>query len=768
VRQPAAAVGGGGGWKWYVLLAAVMAVTLVSYANSVTNDFVFDDIHLIAEHPLKGGVGKIPQLLGMGGRWGSAYRPVRMISYAIDYSLNEWIWGKVWGGGRKEAGLTPAGYHIGNWVYHLVTVLLVFLVTRRLAGSMGVGLLAAGLFALHPVHTDSVTYLSGRRDILFTLFYLLGFYYFLRYRETGKWQWLAGTCAAYGLSLGSKEMGVTLPLICLSYDVVKGYRRDDAVRGEGRGYARELLEAFKGALAGSWLFYGAIFVGACWYGYYKVFVKSPSFQKTYYGDSALTTFLTMGKVVVHYLRLLVYPIRLNADYSYDAFPLSSSLFEPGTLGAFAVLGVLVYAAWRLMRWRAMAGFGVIWFVVTLLPVSHIIPHHELLAEHYLYVPSVGLVLTAGMLLEGMAGRGRNGRWVWAWVAAVLVLFSLRIADRNRDWRDGLSLWGKTVITAPRCARAHANLCGAYADAGLPDKAIGACEQALAIKPDQIEAHNNLGAAFARKGFFDKAVVEYQKALTLRPYYAKAHLNLGYAYFKSGKSDEALYEYGQAQQINPRYPEIYNGRGVVLVERGDYEQGIAEYRRALEIAPDYAEAHYNLGLARLKTGQVDSAIEAFLNACTANPGYADAYLNLGTAYSSRSDTEKAIAAFTRALELKPDYAEALYNLGVVYERKGELEQAAAAYERARALSPDRFSLLNNLGNVYFRQGRIDEAIAAYKRALQLKEDFAGTHNNLAMAYFKAGEYALAMKHADRAQELGFSVNPQLVQDLLPYR
>ena len=234
VRQPAVAAGGGGGWKWYVLLAAVMAVTLVSYANSVTNDFVFDDIQLIAEHPLKGGVGKIPQLLGMEGGWGSAYRPVRMISYAIDYSLNEWIWGKVWGGGRKEAGLTPAGYHIGNGVYHLVTVLLVFLVTRRLAGSMGVGLLAAGLFALHPVHTDSVTYLSGRRDILFTLFYLLGFYYFLRYRETGKWQWLAGTCAAYGLSLGSKEMGVTLPLICLSYDVVKGYRRDDAVRGRAR------------------------------------------------------------------------------------------------------------------------------------------------------------------------------------------------------------------------------------------------------------------------------------------------------------------------------------------------------------------------------------------------------------------------------------------------------------------------------------------------------------------------------------------------------
>jgi tetratricopeptide (TPR) repeat protein len=748
-----------------VLLAAVMVVTLLSYANSVTNDFVFDDIQLIAEHPLKGGVGKIPQLLGMEGGWGSAYRPVRMISYAIDYSLNELIWGKIWGGGRKEAGLTPAGYHMGNGVYHLVTVLLVFLVTRRLAGSMGVGLLAAGLFALHPVHTDSVTYMSGRRDILFTLFYLLGFYYFLRYRETGKWQWLAGTCAAYGLSLGSKEMGVTLPLMCLSYDVVKGYRRD-RVR-EGRGYARELMGAVKGALAGSWLFYGAVFVGACWYGYYKVFVKSPSFQKTYYGDSALTTFLTMGKVVVHYLRLLVYPIRLNADYSYDAFPLSSSLFEPGTFGAFAVLGVLVYAAWRLMRWRVMAGFGVIWFVVALLPVCHIIPHHELLAEHYLYVPSVGLVLTAGMLLKGMAG-GRYGSVVWVCMAAVLVLFSLRIADRNKDWQNGLSLWGKTVVTAPRCARAHANLCGAHADAGYLDKAVAACEQALKINPDQIEAHNNLGATLARKGAFDKAIEEYEKALALRPHYAKARVNLGYAYYRIGKSDEALFEYWQAERISPRYPEVYNGRGVVLVERGKYEDGMAEYRRALAIAPDYAEARYNLGIACLKIGRVDEAIAELLKAVDIKPRYADAHVNLGTAYSRKGELEKAIEAFARALDLKPDHTEALYNLGVMHERKGELEKAAAHYERALALNPSQFSLCNNLGNVYFRQGRIDDAIAAYRSALQLKEDFAATHNNLAIAYFKAGQYALAIQHADRAQTLGLSVNPQLLQDILPYR
>jgi len=605
VRQPAVAVGGGGGWKWYVLLAAVMAVTLVSYANSVTNDFVFDDIQLIAEHPLKGGVGKIPQLLGMGGGWGSAYRPVRMISYAIDYSLNEWIWGKVWGGGRKEAGLTPAGYHIGNWVYHLVTVLLVFLVTRRLAGSKSVGLLAAGLFALHPVHTDSVTYLSGRRDILFTLFYLLGFYYFLRYRETGKWQWLAGTCAAYGLSLGSKEMGVTLPLICLSYDVVKGYRRDDVVR-EGRGYARELLEAFKGALAGSWLFYGAIFVGACWYGYYKVFVKSPSYQKTYYGDSALTTFLTMGKVVVHYLRLLVYPIRLNADYSYDAFPLSSSLFEPGTLGAFAVLGVLVYAAWRLMRWRAMAGFGVIWFVVTLLPVSHIIPHHELLAEHYLYVPSVGLVLTAGMLLEGMAGRGRYGRWAWAWVAAVLVLFSLRIADRNRDWRDGLSLWGKTVLTAPRCARAHNNLGLEYELKGMIDQAVAQYQLALAIMPGYGSPYNNLGLIYYSRGEIDRAVALFQKAISLKANYMKAHNNLGIAYLEKGALSEAVLNFMIALRSNKRQVETCVNLGVALTKMGFFNEAIKYLEIALSINPDLAAAHQNLAYAYYKKGDMEKA------------------------------------------------------------------------------------------------------------------------------------------------------------------
>ncbi len=765
-RQPAArgSSGGGGGGKWYALLALVMVVTLASYYNSVTNDFVFDDIHLIVEHPGRGGIGEIPRLLGMGVKSVGSYRPVRMVSYAIDYSLNEKVWAKLWGEGRKEPGLTPAGYHIGNWVYHLVNVLLVFLVAGRLAGSRRVGLVAAGLFALHPVHTDSVTYLSGRRDILFALFYLLGFYYFLRYRETGKGRWLWGTCAAYGLSLGSKEMGVTLPLLCLSYDAVKGCRWETA---EGfTGYVTGLMRAVKEAVARSWLFYGVGFVGACSYGYYKIVVKSPSFQEGYYGGSALTTFLTMGKIVVYYLRLLVYPIRLNADYSYDAFPLSSSLFDPATFLSFAALGVIGYAAVRLMARHAVAGFGVIWFFVTLLPVCHIIPHHELLAEHYLYVPSVGILLVAGMALEGMARR--YGRLVWVCGAVVLVLFSLRIADRNRDWRDGLSLWGKTAVTAPRCARAHANLCGAYTAAGYLEDAVGACERAMAINPNQIEAHNNLGATFARKGSFDRAIAAYERAIELRPRYAKAHLNLGYAYFRSGKFDEALYEYSKVKSIRPRYPEVYNSSGAVYVEKGEYEKGINEYKQALELAPAYEEARYNLGIACLRSGRLDDAIGEFLKALALNPLYADAQLNLGVAYSRKNEPDKAIAAFKRTLELKPGYPEALYNLGVIYEMKGELEEAAEQYEQALAGNPNQFSSLSNLGNVYFRQGRIEEAIAAYKKALELKEDFAGTHNNLAMAYFKAGQHALAITHADRAQELGLSPTPQLLQDLLPYR
>lgn len=649
--------------KWYVLLAVVGVITLVSYLNCLDNQFVFDDIHVILKNPSIRGIEKIPRLLGVG-KWRVSYRPIRMVSYAVDYTLNVKLWRHVEGYEGSDPGLNPLGYHMSNLFYHMLTSFLVFLVVYRLVANYRVAFLAASLFALHPVHTDSVTYLSGRRDILFTLFYLAGFYFFLRYRQTKKITFILAAFLSYLLSLGSKEMAVTFPAVFLCYDLVEDFA--SRAGRENRGYFKELTLTLKKVILQSKYLYLTTFLGALAYSYYKIFIKSPSFQDYHYGNSMLTTFLTMGKILVHYIRLLLYPIRLNADYYYDAFPLSSSFLEPATFFSFIFLGVVGYAVLRLLVAHPMLAFGGIWFFVTLLPVCQIFPHHELLAEHYLYLPSFGFCLVSAVLINSFVEEKRYRYIICAAFAAIIFLFSIRIADRNRDWKDGLTLWEKTVKTAPRCARTR----------------------------------NNLGLAYVEDKRLDEAIVEYKRALTIKPNFAQAHDNLGIAYAKKGR----------------------------------FEDAISEYRKAIAIKPDQAEAYSNLGNVYNKQGRLDEAISEYKKALVIKPRFAVVHSNLGVAYAKKGRLDEAISEQIKALWINPNLEEAHTNLGVVYHQKDDLDKAIYSYEQALAINPN----------------------------------LAWVHSNLAAIYLKKRQYPLAIKHCDRAIELGFKVNTKLLKGLLPYR
>ena len=638
---------GGVSGKWYCLLAGVLALSLVCYLNSLTNQFVFDDITILRKNPTIRGIENIPSLLGLG-TYGVSYRPLRMVSYALDYTLNETLWRNVGGYSGKERGLNPFGYHLSNCVYHLVTSFLVFLVIYRLVASSRVAFLAASLFALHPVHTDSVTYISGRRDILFTLFYLLGFYFFLCYRVSKKLKLIIAFFLAYCLSLGSKEMGVTLPAIFLCYELVDNYS------GKGNtinlNYFKELFLTFKRVIVQSKYLYSLVFLGTLAYSYYKVFIYSPSYRKSYYGESMLTTFLTVGKIVVHYVKLLLYPITLNADYYYNAFPLSPSLFDPATLFSFLLLGAMGYGVLRALVTHKMLAFGGMWFSITLLPVCHIFPHHELLAEHYLYLPSVGFCLIAALLMNSLLESKRYKNATYTSCVVLVLLFSLRIVDRNKDWKDGGTLWEKTVKTVPQCARAHSNLGLVYFEKGRVDEAIAEYTRAVAIKPDFPQAYDNLGIAYAKKGMFDEAIVEYKKAITLKAFYPEAYTNLGNAYGRKGRIDEAIAMYKIALVMKPSYALAHSNLGIAYAKKGMLDESIAEHRKALAIEPTLIEARTNLAVVYHQKGDLDQAIVTYTQALALDPRLAWVHSNLAAAYLKKEQYKLAITHCDRAIEL----------------------------------------------------------------------------------------------------------------------
>ncbi|MBW1839869.1 MAG: tetratricopeptide repeat protein [Deltaproteobacteria bacterium] len=575
-----------------------------------------------------------------------------MASYALDYFLNQNLWGHL-------EGLNPFGFHFSNLVYHVITVLLVFLVINALTDNIRVAFLAALLFSIHPVHTESVAYISGRRDILSTLFYLLGFYFFIRYRSSSRLSYSALFLLCYLLALGSKEMAVTLPLLCFCYDMV-GTLQITGIEKKAGSFKR-IFRAIKGVVVKYRYFYLMFFIAASYFTYYKVWIKSPSQRHSFYGESILLHFLTVFKIIVHYLRLMFYPVNLTADYSYNGFPIASSLFDPAVLTAILILACILYGLWRLLITSPLMSLGVLWWFLALLPVCQIFPHHELMAEHYLYLPSVGLFLfIALVVIKGL----ETGKWrtiTYSFLCVIVVLFSARTACRNRDWKDSVTLWEKTVKCVPRCLRAQNNLGVWYYNQGRYQKAKERHKLAIRLNPYCAESYNNLGNDYLAGGLYKEAEEQYKRALQLNPDFEKARYNLGIIYIKEGRNEEAYLQFREVLKTKPKFAHAYFGLGIIAILEKD--------------------SFYNF------YQDIDMAAIMFRLAIKRNPGFAEAHSNLGNLYKIRGEYQKAEQELIKAIQLKPDLLKAYKSLAGLYEIMGRKEKAIETYTRLLALSPE---------------------------------------------------------------------------------
>ena len=537
------------------------------FANSIGNQFVFDDSENIVTNNAITSLSNIPTILGLTtGK--PYYRPLRTASYTLDYLFS---------------GLNPTAYHIFNITYHGIASILVYLIVLLLLGSQRAALIAGLIFAVHPVQTDSVTYLSGRRDVLCGLFYFLGFYYFLKFRADKQKRYLIVVFFAYVLAMASKEMAVTLAGIFFVYDFISNIEQGP--------FLNRIYRAIKNTFVKNRYFYPPFFLLGLAFVVYKVILKNPSHAAGYYGGSILTNFATVTRVIVHYIKLLVFPMTLNADYSYNAFPASRSIFEPDVLFSIAVLfvlvGLIVYCLTEKKKWYAFSG---LWFLVTLLPVLQIFPHHELLAEHYLYIPIFGFVLFLALLLEkAFALFKTRTAAVYAVFATLFVLLSARTIVRNNDWKDDLTLWAKTVQTAPDCARAHNNFGRALNDEGELSTAIDQFQRAVQIRPNFAEAYCNMGVSYSVLGLTDKARFNFRKAIELNPKFAEAYYNVGLLDAKNGNPAEAIESFKKAIEQNPKFVEAHYNLGLTYMKMTDKANAMKQFNRVLALSPDSALA-----------------------------------------------------------------------------------------------------------------------------------------------------------------------------------
>ncbi len=613
----------------FIGLALAGAAFLV-YCNTFGVPFLFDDNSSIRDNPTIRSITTAWWPPATGGQTVSG-RPFLNLTLALNYAVS---------------GTAVWSYHVLNLLIHAAAGCTLFGIVRRtlvrpgLAERFGQDTVwlagtVALLWTLHPLQTESVTYVIQRAESLVSLLYLLTLWCFIRSVEPGAakgWAWRAW--AACLLGMASKEVMVTAPVLVAFYDrafVAGSWREVWARRGR-----------FHLALAATWLLLAWLVLGTGGRGGTAGFGGE---------ISPWAYALTQTGAVVHYLRLVFWPQPLVFDYGTTLAVGWGDVWWQ-TLLLLPLGAASLWAAWR---GRAAGYLGVFFFVV-LAPSSSFVPVvTQTMSEHrvYLALAAVVTLLVAGLY----ATWGRKSLAVFAVVAVGLGAATVR---RNHDYRTELAIWEDTVIKQPGNARALASLGAIHLEAGRLEEARAALEEAVRVAPRSATVQNNLGNVWMKSGHWKAAAECFQQALVLKPDDPFALNNLGNALLQLGRSPEAITQFEAALRAKPDFAEPRFNLANTLAQFGRFTDAAPHYAELLRIRPEDAEAHSNYGDVLMSLGRGPEAITQFEAAVKLKPGSAELQNNLGAALARAGKPAEALKHFEEAVRLKPDFAEARAN------------------------------------------------------------------------------------------------------------
>jgi protein O-mannosyl-transferase len=711
------------------LAAALIVVAAVAvYSNTWHVPFLFDDENAIVKNSTIRDLWPPWKVLSPPGNGETVTgRPLLNVSLAINYAIGKL---DVW------------GYHATNLAIHLAGALLLFGIVRRTlllpamrqrwaAAAVPLALVIALAWAIHPLQTESVTYIAQRAESLVGLFYLLTLYCFLRGENSTKARcWYAGAVLACLLGMASKEVIVSAPLIVLLYD--------RAFLAGSFAEAWRKRRGFYAALCCTWLLLGYLVISAGGRGGTVGFGG---------GLDWWAYLCTQCGAIVHYLRLCVWPNPLVLDYgartAHAALEIVPYAIMMGLLGAATLV-----ALWR---WPKVGVLGA-WFFAILAPTSSVFPAcvTQTAAEHRMYLP-LAAVLTAMVLgiwwlsEEFLVPRlpvDRRRPVVlksigFGAIALLAVALGCKSYARNRDYRSLLSIWETTARHCPENARAQNNYGKALSENGRADEAIVHFRTAMKIESNYTDPWTNLGAELIERDELDEAVAVLQQALRIDPRCAEAYNNLAVVMAKRRQFDEAVALLQKALKIDPQCAAAFSNVGAALAQSGKYDEAEALDRKALEIDPECVNAYCNLGALMVKRGQVDKAVSLYQQALKADADSALAHHGFGLALAARGQFDEAIAHYRKALKSKPRLAEAHNDCGLALARCGRLPEAIEEFQQAIELNPKLVEAHNNFGMALLNQGQVGDALAKFRKALAINPDFADAHNNLGMALARRG-------------------------------
>src|SRR5208337_991784 len=702
--------------RWTIIACLFLVLTTLAVYGDLRNHHFInfdDDLYITDNPPVQAGLTLTGLVWAFTTLHAGFWIPLTWLSYMVDSQL---------------FGLHPGGFLLTNLLFHIANVLLLFGWLRRTTGALGPSFLVAALFALHPLHVESVAWAVERKDVLSTFFWMLSMWAYVWYVESPEFRRYLLILVCFSLGLMAKPMLVTLPLVLLLLDYWPLGRWP--LKSPGSAKKSRAPKPKPGVPLGRLIGEKAPLLALV-----VIFSVVTIYAQKEQGAVAQLAYLPLpGRLAnalvayVTYIVRMIYPSGLAVFYPREALPLWQVLGAGLTL-AFSSLLII-----RKTSRHPYLLVGWLWYLGTLVPVIGLVQAGEqALADRFTYVPLIGLFIIVAYGMAELTARWRPAGFLLP-VGAGVVLTALMICTwvQVGHWRDSASLFAHTLQVTRNNALAHNSLGIALLSQGKVDQAITHCEEAVRLRPNYAKAHNNLGLALAAQGKMDQAMAHYAEALRLQPNYAEAHNNLGLALAAQGKMDQAVAHYAEALRLNPDLAETHNNLGLALAAQGKMDQAVAQYAEALRLQPNYAEAHNNLGVALAAQGKMDQAVAHYAEALRLQPDYAKAHNNLGLALAAQGKMDQAVAHYAEALRLKPDFAAAHNNLGMALATQGKLDQAVAHYAEALLLKPDLAEAHNNLGLALAAQGKFDQAVAHYAEALLLKPDLAEAHTNLGLA------------------------------------
>ena len=739
-----------------VILIIVLAIAC--YSNSIKGPFHYDDRKLILTNFQLRDVHNLYDII-----FSNPTRGISNLSFALNYWLDEF---------------NPFGYHLVNLFFHALNGILVYLIFKIIFSKVPlIPLFSSLVFVSHPVNVESVTYISSRAGVMSTTFFMLSFYFFIKFRNSAfsfnkKILFYSLMLFCYILSVGSKEIGVTLPVVLILYECF--FPSDNAQTLSKKDTLKNKIY---------YLPFLVIIITAFFVRYYTIgSFLNPTFKRDLY-----INVLTQINVTIGYIKLFFIPMNLNIDRD---FPLTTG-FDFNTLLSSGIILFILYSAFICFKKHRAISFSILWFFITLSPTS-VIPLEDVMSERWLYLPSIGFSGVLSIYLYRIFGRGRPlcrpSSWADRYVrpysfyalsksnspsppsclpsgkvikggkggflnsnvsgtialTLVIICFAVLTYQRNLIWNSGLTLWQDAVKKSPQKARPYNNLGVEYMIIGKEKDAFIQFEKALKINPYFFDANSNIATVYGNMGNKEEAYNYLKRSLMLNPQNQIAHNNLGNLYKAQGKIDLAIAEYKKSMELNPDYGDPYYNLGIVYHSLNRYEESEIEYKKAIKLDPNLPSPHIELGLLFLDTNRSDLALQEFRKALELDPNNLHAHNNLGILSGMEGRYDDAEEEFEKVLKIDPSYITATINLGIIYFKTGRLEKALETLKYALKINPNDQSIYYYLGQIYFSKSQFDDAIAQFRNLLNLDPNSCAAYNCIGKVYQMKGLKKEAIK------------------------